>query len=226
MSWKKQSVGCFLFLTVEAILFCLLLTQGGYVRVVASISSIILCFLFAVVHLRPDNWPLVLGLALTVGADFCLVVCVPIRQLAGMCFFLPAQLCYALALYRTDPSKKLLLVRCSLSLVAALATVVVLGHKADLLALISIVYYANLICNGIAAFRQRKRFSLLAIGFLLFMLCDAVIGLQVACGGYLNIGQDSLLYKILFMDFHLSWFFYLPSQVLIALTAGNSKAIK
>jgi hypothetical protein len=33
--------------------------------------------------------------------------------------------------------------------------------------------------------------------------------------------EGSILHKILFMDFHLSWFFYLPSQVLIALQAGQ-----
>ena len=32
-----------------------------------------------------------------------------------------------------------------------------------------------------------------------------------------------LLHRILFVDFNLSWFFYLPSQVLIALTAANRK---
>ena len=40
---------------------------------------------------------------------------------------------------------------------------------------------------------------------------------------YLPIRESSLLYRILFMPFPLSWFFYLPSQVLIALSASRSK---
>jgi len=67
-------------------------------------------------------------------------------------------------------------------------------------------------------FRQEK---LLSIGFVLFLMCDTVIGLQVACSGYLPIEETFLLYQIIFMPFHLSWFFYLPSQVLIALSAGK-----
>jgi hypothetical protein len=50
-----------------------------------------------------------------------------------------------------------------------------------------------------------------------------VIGLQVAAQGYLPIEEGTLLHRILFMNFNLSWFFYLPSQVLIALTSTKSK---
>jgi hypothetical protein len=62
---------------------------------------------------------------------------------------------------------------------------------------------------------------MLGIAFTLFLLCDTVIGLQVAAGGYLPIAQDSVLYGLLFSGFNLAWLFYLPSQVLIALCAGG-----
>ena len=60
---------------------------------------------------------------------------------------------------------------------------------------------------------------LVGSSYVSILLCDTVIGLQVAAGGYLPIGEGSLLHKIIFMDFFLSWFFYLPSQILIALSA-------
>ncbi len=94
----------------------------------------------------------------------------------------------------------------------------ILKDNTDALAIISVLYYANLIINMVMAFARIKKFPLLGIGFVLFILCDTVIGLQVASGGYLPIGENSLLYKILFMDLNLAWMFYLPSQVLIALT--------
>ena len=65
---------------------------------------------------------------------------------------------------------------------------------------------------------------MLGIAFVLFLLCDTVIGLQVASSGYLPIGEGSLLHRLLFSGFNLAWLFYLPSQVLLALgTHGESK---
>lgn len=97
--------------------------------------------------------------------------------------------------------------------------VLVLKEKTDALALISVCYYANLILNIVAAFRQFRRDLVFPIALVLFLLCDTVIGLQVAAGGYLPIGEDSWLHRLIFMDFNLAWFFYLPSQVLIALSS-------
>ena len=61
----------------------------------------------------------------------------------------------------------------------------------------------------------------MAAGFALFALCDAVVGLQVAAGGYLALPQA--LQQVLFCDFNLSWFFYLPSQVCLALCSRTKK---
>ena len=94
-----------------------------------------------------------------------------------------------------------------------------LREKTDALALISVCYYANVILNIVAAFRQFRSKPIFPIALVLFLLCDRVIGLQVAAGGYLPIGEDSWLYRLIFMNFNLSWFFYLPSQVLIALSS-------
>ena len=162
------------------------------------------------------------GLALTVCADFCLVICDPIQQLWGMVFFLGAQCLYAVLLHRQKLPRGLLMARIGLSVAAEVVSLVVLGENTDALALISVLYYANLIMNMVCAFVRFRDNRLLAIGFLLFILCDTVIGLQVAAGGYLPIPEGSFVHNLIFSGFHLSWFFYLPSQVLIALT-GRKK---
>ena len=41
--------------------------------------------------------------------------------------------------------------------------------------------------------------------------------------GYLPIAENSLLHRILFVDFNLAWVFYLPSQVLISLSSVHTK---
>ena len=63
--------------------------------------------------------------------------------------------------------------------------------------------------------------ALLAIFAISFVL--AIIGLQVMSGGYLPIPAGSFIHSLLFSNFNLAWLFYLPSQVLIALSAQNHK---
>lgn len=210
--------GCFLL--AELLLYYLLLTAGGVAAVVTSYSSIVLCFLYVLLH-RKGNGLMVGAMACTVAADFFLVVYQPQQQLWGMVFFLGAQSLYAIRLYRENPHKFLLYFRLGLIAAAELVAVLVLGPKTDALALISLCYYANLICNILAAFALWRKNKLLPIGFVLFLLCDTVIGLQVATSGYLAIPADSLLYSILFVDFNLAWVFYLPSQVCIALNCAK-----
>lgn len=204
------------FLIAEAILYYFILTAGGQTLVVTSYLSVILCFLFALQGIK-RNPMIVAGLACTVGADFCLVICDPIQRLWGMVFFLGAQTLYAIHLHRKQPNTTILLIRILLSVIAEIATVLILKDNLDALAMVSVCYYVNLIMNAVAAFTQWRRNKLLPIGFVLFILCDTIIGLQVASSGYLPIAEGSVLYNLIFSGFNTAWMFYLPSQVLIAL---------
>ena len=217
MQRKREAVFAFVFVGIELILYGLILTSGGQLLIWSEFISIILCFLFALLNFQD---PLViLGLSMTVCADFCLVVCDPIQQLWGMVFFLTAQSFYAVKLHRQGPHKGFLWARLGLSVAAVAVSLLVLGEKADALALVSMCYYVNLIMNMVCAFVRFPHNRWMAIGFVLFILCDTVIGLQVAAGGYLPIPEGSFVHNLIFSGFHLSWFFYLPSQVLIALSS-------
>ena len=212
-----------MFLLAELILYILILTTGGTFLRYCCFSAIVLCFLYALCHFKCGSKLIIGALACTVVADYFLVLCSPIEQLWGMLFFLAAQLQYAVLLHRTYARKWVLYVRLALTVAAVTITCLVLRENTDALALISMCYYANLITNILTAFLQFKRCRLLSIGFVLFLLCDTVIGLQSASGVYRPIHEDSLIYRIIFMDFFLSWFFYLPSQVLIALSVKRPK---
>lgn len=227
----KKNIPFSFFLVIEAILYYFILATGGPTLVVTSYLSIILCFLFSLQGIK-YNPLIVAGLACTVGADFCLVVCDPIQRLWGMVFFLGAQILYAIHLHRKQPNKVMLLVRIALSIAAEIVTALILKDNLDALAMVSMAYYTNLIMNMVVAFTQWHRNKLLPIGFVLFILCDTIIGLQVASGGYLPIAEGSLLYNLIFSGFNTAWMFYLPSQVLIALcgakkgdTNGRKKSI-
>lgn len=217
--FRKSRIPLGIFLTVELILYYFILTASGDLLVYSSFFAIVVCFLYALIW-RQD-WLMIGGLACTVGADFCLVVLSPIQQLWGMVFFLGAQSLYALRLHRNQPNRGILIARGTLSVAAIAVTCLVLKEKTDSLALVSMCYYVNLILNLAAACCQYRQNRLLPFGFLCFLLCDTVIGLQVAAGGYLPILPGSLLHSLIFPAFNLAWFFYLPSQVILSITASG-----
>lgn len=217
---KKHLLFTLIFLFVEGILYGLILTTGGSLLVWSSYLSIVLCFLYS---LGSGKGFLIGGLACTVMADYFLVVCSPIKQLWGMYFFLAAQTLYAIKLHLSSKNRPILLYRALLIVLAEAITFLILKDKLDALAIVSLCYYANLIVNIVEAFTLFKNNRLFPIGLVLFLLCDTVIGLQAASGVYLPIQEDSMVHKIIFMDFNLAWFFYLPSQVLISLSSRSCK---
>ena len=111
-------------------------------------------------------------------------------------------------------------------IVVQIVVILVLKDKADFLSLISMLYYTNLILNLVFSFFEIKTNFYLVVGFLLFLCCDTIIGLQAASGGYLAIEETSFIYKIIFTDFNLAWLFYFPSQVFLSLGATNCFRIK
>ena len=213
---QKVLLGCFLL--IESVLYYFILTAGGQTLVATSYLSIVACFLFALQGVKSSPL-LVAGLACTVGADFCLVVCDPIQQLWGMVFFLGAQTLYAIHLHLKQPNKTFLWVRIALTAVAGIVAAMVLKENVDALVVVSVCYYVNLILNAIVAFVQWSKSKMLPIAFVLFILCDTIIGLQVASTGYLPIAEGSWLHNLIFSGFNTAWLFYLPSQVLIAINA-------
>lgn len=211
------------FLLLELILYGMILTVGGLWLSVSSYAAILLCFAYALSFWRSGDRCILLGLLFTVGADYFLVICDPVQRLWGMVMFLCAQTCYAIALSAVVKGRGWLVARGVVTGIALAVTVIVLGENCDALALVSLCYYGNLIMNMVTAFSGFGGKKLLPWAFVLFLLCDTVIGLQVAAGSYLPIGEETLLYRLIFTDFNLAWFFYLPSQVMIALSANKMR---
>lgn len=216
---SKSSRLTVVFLAVEAVLYALILT-GRWV-VSAQYASVCLCALYVLLHLRQANYFLLGGLLLTLGADWYLVVQRPQEKLTAMLFFLGVQTVYALLLHRRLRTNRLLWVRMLTVVVVEAVTLEVLRERLDLLAAVSMAYYAMLLVNILCAFAGYKKQPLLAWALVLFALCDTVVGLQVAAGAYLTL--PTWLYNAVFCGFALDWAFYLPSQVMIALCGKKNR---
>ena len=162
------------------------------------------------------------ALIFTVCADFYLVLLEPRKQLPAMLFFSGTQIFYFLRIYFTDENIKRrkihLITRIVLSIVALVVPFFVLRDKTDALSLVSIFYYANLIMNIVFSFVSFKKLPLLAIGLVLFLCCDTLIGLDVLMHSYFQVRTRTLLDMILYPGFDLAWAFYIPSQAILSIS--------
>ena len=160
------------------------------------------------------------------GADFFLVLLPEQKRLPGMIFFAAVQIMYFLRLYTTDTNAKRkkvhLILRVALSVIIVAATFIVLGVGADPVAVLSTFYYTNLLLNVIFAFIDYENTGVFAIGLLLFIISDTVIGFH-ELDDY--IGKDPIVMEVVKQikrsKIDLVYGFYLPSQVLIAMAPAH-----
>jgi len=204
-----------LFLAAEAVIWAsflfLDLFRGGAGSVPLKFGGVALCFLFA-------YWRLPLGgdrltaaaLGLTVAADVFLLV-LDRHYLLGVALFCAVQGCYLARVSHANGGRTLWPLRVGLC-TAALAFLYCLELLNPLNAL-SLVYFANFFCNVLqAAFLTGRRSRLFFAGLLLFLCCDACVGIfnqpglfPAALSAFAAVGM---------------WMFYLPGQILIALSAA------
>ena len=215
---KKRNVINIIFLVLELILYFLIFNVPGEHERFTCYLSIIVVFLYGITfipNLKDDKRTIfmLVGLFTTLIADFFLVLIYKYREVA-MISFSVTQLAYSLVLLETSRNKKIeVIVRGIGSAITLIITSFVLKESVDLLSLVSMFYYFNLIMNLVMSF-VNKTPLIFKLGLIFFILCDTVIGLQTL-GEYFTMQDDSLLNKILYPGFNVPWVFYLPSQVLL-----------
>lgn len=211
------------FLMLEAALGILLQTAQSEIGINLRYTAVIIAALFCALFCESSHSFIFTQIALifTVGADYFLVYLPEIEQLPAMILFSVTQIAYFLRLYFEDDDKTRrrvhVILRASLSAVVLVITAAVLGGKCDGIAMFSMFYYTNLILNAVFAFISFKKNPIFAVGLLLFILCDTVIGFSLI-DAYLPISENASIYKIIYPGFDLAWAFYLPSQALLSIS--------
>ena len=192
--------------------------------------AIILVFLFSFipeVQKGQHIWLVRLALALTVCADYFLLIADADKYIFGVLLFLIVQLIYAVYLYVCSDNKRAkkraLVFRVLLSLLAPLIVFALLGKGADALSIISVLCYAELLSNAFVSIFVLKN-KLLFVAFVLFALCDLWVGFDTFVNVYIGVERGSFLYKLTNSHLNVSWLFYLPSQVLILFTSIYNKS--
>lgn len=228
---KKQLLSaCSVFVIIELFFSVAIHFVGGRANDIISFASIVCVCLFALLFFERDKdyYLVQLGLFCTVMADLFLLIAEPREQLLAMLFFSVTQICYFIRLYSRDKKHRTahLTVRISVTLIALIITCLVLGERTDLLSLVSLFYFANLGINMLWAFIEYRISRLFGPGLLLFILCDICIGLSVMSADYIPVSAGSFIYFLVHPGFNLAWVFYIPAQVLIALSLAEARMQK
>lgn len=215
-SRKSKIIALSIFALIQTVYLVLVIVTGRdyFTSVLISASFMILSCSKTKSYLFMQ-----IGLVCTVFADIFLVVIEPMIQLPAMIFFSGTQICYFLRIFFETKSKKEklihLILRASLTVIVQIITIIVLKEKTDALSLVSMLYYTNLILNVIFAFIHFKKSPVLAIGLLLFLLCDTIIGLDIMASSYIS-GTALEAVNSFISGANWAWIFYVPSQALIA----------
>lgn len=200
---------------MEAILYAAFLiwdlTVGGPGSNPIKFAGILLCLAYSLYLSRQGGCRLVsAALALTVLADVFLLL-LNAHYALGILLFCGVQGLYFIRIVRGG-GRNLWGLRLGLFLLS-LVVLNLLGLLIPL-NILALFYFTNFFCNALASLSCSGRsMRLFSIGLWLFLCCDVCVGLfqnpqlvPPAVSAFVSVGM---------------WLFYLPAQVLIALSGAN-----
>lgn len=162
-----------------------------------------------------------LGLIGTVGADFFLVFLPFQLRVPGLIFFCSTQIFYFMRIVSEDENRIRrrvnLILRAVASVGGLILTPIVLGSRVDAVAMLSVFYYANLICNVLFSFLNFKKTGLFALALLSFVLSDTLLGFQ-SLSDYFLIPRGSFIYYAIFFGKKIFYPLYIVSQMAIPIS--------
>lgn len=212
MSRRAQT----LFLVLEAILYATFLgwdlTIGGRGSNPIKFAGILLCLGYSLyLACRGGSRLVPAALTLTALADVFLLL-LDAHYALGVVLFCLVQGLYFVHIYHCNGGKSLWGLRVALFLLA-LFTLQALGLLIPL-NILALFYFTNFLCNALASLScPGQDMKLFSVGLWLFLCCDLCVGLfqnpgliPASVEAFVRIGM---------------WLFYLPAQVLIALSGAN-----
>ncbi|MBQ0017053.1 MAG: hypothetical protein KBT30_00295 [Clostridiales bacterium] len=191
----------------------------GEAHYVEGFLGIPLAFLISALFLDIKNSKAFITYALLLNsiADVFLVL-TRTHQEVGVSIFILAQICYMIYTLMLDKKLWVKLVNISSRVIISVVAVVVLKSlfNLELLEMLSVIYITNSCITCLFLGVHIKTKLLMFIGFILFILCDIVVGLTWGGAEILNLSGAfiDLLYK-----FDFAFLFYVPGIYLISLSS-------
>lgn len=189
-----------IFIIIETIIYITFMYADYFNKFDTTILKyfgILLCFIYCLINRKIYG---ILSFAFTLIADYFLLVRLDNFPL-GISSFIVVQIIYA------NYTKTLTRKYCLLFRVCVPLLLIIIIKPNDLTTTLSLIYFPQLLISAFASIKYTHN-TLLSIGLLLFVGCDICVCLH-------NLDLYNKYYAL------GQWFFYLPSQVLIALAIKN-----
>ncbi len=184
--------------------------------------GIISCFCYsayAAVKGRRRTLTVLFALLFTLIADFFLLV-KNSDYVVGVSAFFVAQCMYMARIYIEKDKFPLVSVCARVAVAAVICVVLFVVGAIDPLTVAVAFYACMLVGNAVESFSlvgRGKNFKIFAIGLCLFVCCDVCVGIYNV-GSVLNVGLPEILVE---KSVLAAWVFYLPSQIMISLSADE-----
>ena len=211
-----KRITSFIFLAVEAILFCIFVTMDVMNMPAENIVKYIAIALVGIMGLRAgkqrDNIVVTAALLFTMLADIFLILVG--NFVAGVCVFICVQTCYTIrfSFMSGKPLVGELLKRLLPGLILGGLATYFLGINVGII----VAYACSFAVNFVHGFelhilKPSPRHLRFAIGLLLFACCDICVGIH-------NLKPGFMTEQMIRNAEVMTWIFYLPSQLLILST--------
>ena len=212
-----------IFIIIEAVIYAAFVFAdfSGNDSTPIKYAGIVLCLIYAVLSLNgKDHVFLCVAFVFTLVADWFLLV-KNSDYVFGVAAFIVAQTVYFLRLVSLGVNIKRTIVDRLVVTIAAISSLFA-ANLADWLTALVAIYFVALVANCVDSytlFKNGAKNKLFAMGLTLFILCDVSVGLN-NISAYFDVSAIKWLIKA---ATYLMWIFYLPSQVLIALSGGAER---
>lgn len=206
------------FILLEFLLYLLIHLFKIDNRMGLRYLSIVLCLLYVMIMSQSkDSKHLKVAFIFTLIADLFLLV-LDDYYLYGVIVFCFAQFIYSYRLLKVNEMKRNLriVIQVMSIIIVQIIVKIMLSAQFDLLAVVTIIYFVSLLNNIVNSIVFTKINPIFSAGLILFGLCDIFVGLN-NLGSYIDFRFSTVL------DY--PWIFYIPSQVLIALSVDRNKKI-
>ncbi len=186
---------------------------------ILGFTAVFISFIYVCIHFnKQDIYKyLLLSFIFSVIADYFLTL-TDIHQTLGTFFFMLAQVSYMLVIFIVSKHKKSTLIWWMISSVILIVSISIIIGSLELLIIFSVLYYTLLVINVIHSWIYHKNFILFTIALTLYLCADTLVGIHEGAN-FISYENFSILSFIKSIHFNFIWFFYLPTQVLFALSS-------
>lgn len=210
-----------IFIAIELVLYILILFADlNHWHRIISFMSIAFCFVYvALINKKNDMDYNIMRLAFvaTLAADYFLTLHSQ-EQILGTFLFFLSQLMFFFRIHLNyQKVKPRIILLYAIAFIFLLMITFLMIRRIDLLLLVSLLYFTFLLLNMIFSWITHKKYIWFTLGLTLYVFADLMVAMHMA-DPYITFSDQSIMHYLTSTSINLIWLFYLPTQVLFAIS--------